>query len=346
MLNDDIQFNNSSDNSIVPSDIDEDEFGDVRVTPAMLRAKIAPQDPVEQLDNTRDLDDSEDEFGGAVVTPDMLRAKIPKQKVDTETDVKEDDKFHNAKIDIQQLKNKSLNETVAEILELPKGWDEIGFDTEYLAITDQRTVPFCISLHSAGNDAEYLHPNSYPAKFEPIMIDVKRKMKLIGEMQSLRVFKTPFVILDFLQDIYQIQWRTIKDLQRRRVKTLKMYLFFSFKDLEFLWSKDADFLYYCLQYLERIRRITTKFNKPIALPYEVSLPTQKGMKWHSLSIELVDICAMQGAKGLKTYLQNVGLSTDDKTVWDWSKNNNPLDFLIAKPQEFIKYIRGDVIFKI
>jgi hypothetical protein len=174
------------------------------------------------------------------------------------------------------------------------------------------------------------------------MIDVRRKMKIVGEMQSLRVFKTPFVILDFLEDVYKIQWRPIKDLQRRRVKTLKMYLFFSFKDLEFLWAKDADFLYYCLQYLERIRRITTKFNKPIALPYEVLLPTQKGMKWHSLSIELVDICAMQGAKGLKTYLQNVGLPTDDKSVWDWNKNNNPLDFLIAKPQEFIKYIRGDV----
>jgi hypothetical protein len=365
MLNDN-QFNNSSDNSIVSSEVDEDdEFGGARVTPAMLRAKIAPQETVTQPDNT---EDSEDEFGGAVVTLNMLRSKLPKPKVDTETDDDEDDEFGGAKVDIKQLKtkaksvnnndendksdgnevnikqvkNKSLNETVAEILKLPNGWDEIGFDTEYLAITDQRTVPFCISLHSASNDAEYLHPNSYPAKFEPIMIDVRRKMKLVGEMQSLRVFKTPFVILDFLQDVYKIQWRPIKYLQRRRVKTLKMYLFFSFKDLEFLWAKDADFLYYCLQYLERIRRITTKFNKPIALPYEVSLPTQKGMKWHSLSIELIDICAMQGAKGLKTYLQNVGLPTDDKTVWDWNKNNNPLDFLIQKPREFIKYIRGDV----
>ncbi|NJM74167.1 MAG: hypothetical protein HC862_31090 [Scytonema sp. RU_4_4] len=334
----------------------EDEFDGAKVTPAMLRAKIQPVETI-----VKEEDEDEDEFGGAVVTPDMLRAKLPKPKVDTETDEDEDneeDEFGGAKVDINQLRNrkssikqtetkkksKTLNETVAEILELPIGWDEIGFDTEYLAVTDQRTVPFCISLHSADNCAEYLHPNSHPAKFEPIMIDVRRKMKLIGELQSLRVFKSPFVILDFLNDIYKIQWRPIKDLQRKRVKTLKLYFFFSFKDLEFLWAKDSDFLYYCLEYLERIRRITTKFNKPIALPYEILLPSQKGMKWHCLSIELVDICAMQGAKGLKTYLQNVGLPTDDKTVWDWNKNNNPLDFLIQKSKEFIKYIRGDVKF--
>ncbi|MBP5977562.1 hypothetical protein HW132_33840 [Brasilonema sp. CT11] len=348
------QFSNLDDTSIVTSEVDEDdEFGGARVTPAMLRAKIAPQEAIAESDGT---DNQEDEFGDARVTPDMLRAKLPKPKVDTETDEDDEDEFGGAKVDINQLKNrnsnteqidvkeksKTLSETVAEILNLPDGWDEIGFDTEYLAITDQKTVPFCISLHSAGNCAEYLHPNSYPAKFEPIMIDVKRKLKVIGELQSLRVYQSPFVILDFLKDVYKIQWRPIKDLQRKRVHTLKMYFFFSFKDLEFLWAKDGDFLYYCLQYLERIRRITTKFNKPIALPYEVSLPSKKGMKWHALSIELVDICAMQGAKGLKTYLQNVGLPTEDKTVWDWNKNNNPLDFLIQKPKAFIPYIRGDV----
>lgn len=352
MLNDN-QFSNLKYTSIVTSEVDEDdEFYGARVTPAMLRAKITPQ---QQENDTESNDDQEDEFCDARVTPDMLRVKLPKPKVDTETDEDDEDEFGNAKVDINQLRNrnsieqseveeksKTLSETVAEILNLPDGWDEIGFDTEYLAITDQRTVPFCISLHSADNCAEYLHPNSYPAKFEPIMIDVKRKLKMIGELQSLRVYQSPFVILDFLKDIYKIQWRPIKDLQRKRVKTLKMYFFFSFKDLEFLWTKDADFLYYCLQYLERIRRITTKFNKPIALPYEVLLPSQKGMKWHALSIELVDICAMQGAKGLKTYLQNVGLPTDDKTVWDWNKNNNPLDFLIQKPKAFIPYIRGDV----
>lgn len=340
------------DTSIVASESDDDdEFGGARVTPAMLRAKIAPQEAIVESDDT---DDQDDEFGDARVTPNMLRAKLSKPKVDTETD--DEDEFGGAKVDINRLRNrnsnteqidvkeksKTLSETVAQILNLPDGWDEIGFDTEYLAITDQKTVPFCISLYSAGNCAEYLHPNSYPAKFDPIMVDVKRKLKMINELHSLRVFQSPFVVLDFLKDTYQIEWRPIKDLQRKRVKTLKMYFFFSFKDLEFLWAKNPDYLYYCLQFLERIRRITTKFNKPIALPYEVLLPSQKGMKWHALSIELIDLCAMQGAKGLKTYLQNIGLSTDDKTVWDWNKNNNPLDFLIQKPKEFVKYIRGDV----
>ncbi|MBW4635961.1 MAG: hypothetical protein KME30_29990 [Iphinoe sp. HA4291-MV1] len=357
MLNEN-QFSNLDNTSIVTSEIDEDdEFGDAKVTPAMLRAKIAlpSQETVIEPDCT---DDQEDEFGGARVTPDMLRNKLPKPKVDTETDEEadEEDEFGGARVDVNQLRNrnsnvkqgvvkeksKTPNNNVEETLKLPIGWDEVGFDTEYLATTDQRTTPFCISLFSAGNHAEYLHPDSHPAKFPPIMVDVRRKLKKIGEQDTLQVFESPFVILDFLNDKYNIEWRPIKDLQRRRVHTLKMYFFFSFKDLEFLWAKNTDFQYYCLQYLERIRRITTKFNKPLALPYEILLPTQKGMKWHCLSIELIDIAAMQGAKSLKVYLQNVGLPTDDKTVWDWNKNNNPLDFLIQKPKEFIKYIRGDV----
>lgn len=301
--------------------------------------------------------DDDDEFDGFIVDINQLRSRLKGSVTHVEED--EEDEFGGAVVDINQLRSKvktdastipqsskaktsTLNKTVAEVLELPDNWDEIGFDTEYLARTNQRTVPFCISLFSADNFAEYLHPDSHPAKFPQIMSDVRRKMKLLGELQSLRVFKTPFVILDFLNDIYKIQWRENKDLQRRKVHVIKMYFFFSFKDLEFLWMKDSDFLYYCLQFLERIRRITTKFNKPIALPYELLLPTEKGMKWHALSIELVDLCAMQGAKGLKTYLQNVGLPDETKDLWDWNKNNNPLDFITFKPKEFLTYIRGDV----
>lgn len=301
--------------NVTLNDDDDDEFGGLTVNIEALKAKCQ-------------IEDDDDEFGGLTVNIEALKAKSqPQSEVQIKPLVK---------------KEKSLSETVAEVLELPDGWDKIGFDTEYIPQTDARTLPFCVSLYSAGNCAEYLHPESHPAKFMPVMVDVKRKMKLIGELQSLRVFSTPFVILDFLSDIYKIQWRPIKDLQRRRVKTIKLYFFFSFKDLEFLFAKSPDFAYYCLAYLERIRRITTKFNKPITLPYEIYLPTNRDMKWQALSIELVDICAMQGAKGLKTYLQNIGVSTEDKTTWDWNKHGNALDFLIQKPREFINYIRGDV----
>lgn len=302
-------------NISVASTDDDDEFGGVTVNIEDLKARCL-------------INDDEDEFGGLTVDIEALKARSTTEP--------------HPQIKPEVKKEKSLSQTVAKILELPDGWDEIGFDAEYIPETDAATQPFCISIYSAGNCTEYLHPESQPAKFAPVMVDVKRKMKLIGELQSLRVFKTPFVILDFLNDIYKIQWRPIKDLQRKRVKTIKLYFFFSFKDLEFLFAKSPDFLYYCLQFLERIRRITTKFNKPIALPYELLLPTKRGMKWQALSIELVDICAMQGAKGLKTYLQNVGLSTEDKTTWDWNKHGNALDFLIQKPRDFINYIRGDV----
>ncbi len=308
---------------------EDDEFGGAMVDINQLRARaLAAQTP--------DIDE-DDEFGGAMVDINQLRSRaLATQKSDIETTV----------IDINQLigkaKTPTLNETVGEILELPDGWDEMATDAEFLAQTDKPTVPFCISLYSAGNHGEYLHPNSHPAKYKPILIDVKRKMGLLAEMQSLRVFQTPFVILDFLQDTYKIQWRPIKDLQRKRVKTIKLYFFFSFKDIQFLFAKDSDFLYYCLQFLERIRRITTKFNKPIPLPYELYLPTQKGMKWTAVSLELIDICAMQGAKRLQIYLQNVGLPDETKDLWDWEKNGNPMDFMMTRPKDFLKYIRGDV----
>ncbi|MHC5855252.1 hypothetical protein [Nostoc sp.] len=66
------------------------------------------------------------------------------------------------------------------------------------------------------------------------------------------------------------------------------------------------------------------------------------MKWHALSIELIDVCAMQGAKGLQVYLQNVGLPDETKDLWDWKINNNPMDFFMQKPKDFLTYIRGDV----
>jgi hypothetical protein len=298
-------------------DDEEDEFDGLTVDMEAFKARCKPVDD----------SDEDDEFGGLTVDMEVFAARCKSNSTDKTQDT---------------IDGRNLAQTVADVLNLPEGWDEIGFDSEYLSQTDNPTIPFCTSFHSAGNFAEYLHPQSHPALHSPVMVDVKRKMRLIAELQSLRVFKTPFVILDFLEDTYGIRWRPIKDFQRKRVHTLKMYFFFSFKDLQFLWAKNNDFMYYCLQYLERIRRITTKFNKPITLPYEVFLPCKKGMKWHCLSMELIDLSAMQGSKSLKTYLQNVGLPDDCKNVWDWDKDNNPLNFLIQKPREFIQYIRSDV----
>lgn len=327
---------------------------------------------------TKDYNDDDDEFGGYVLDINQVRAKCmavnrtdnkPGNK-STNINLDEDDEFDGRTIDINEIKNRCLkhiasdtkvsedityknhhnnsvfNKEKSDLISLPSNWDHIGCDAEFYARTDLKTVPFCITLNSESNVQSYLHPESLPAKNPAVMVDIRRKLKIIGELNSLRFYKTPFVILDFIKDTYNIEWRPIKDLSRRRTKTLKIYFFFSFKDLQYLWAKDADFLYYCLQYLERIRRITTKFNKPITLPYEIYLPTKKGMKWHSLSIELLDVSAMQGSKGLKIYHQNVGLPVDDKDgVWDWNKDNNPLNFFITKTKEFMNYIRWDVNLK-
>ena len=95
--------------------------------------------------------------------------------------------------------------------------------------------------------------------------------------------------------------------------------------------------------LERIRRITSKFNRPIPLPYEQYLPDKKGrMKWKSVALNIQDLSAMQGSKALATYYSNVGMSTDDKNEYEkWEKARMDLR-LLENPTRFLRYIRSDV----
>lgn len=226
---------------------------------------------------------------------------------------------------------------------LPDGWSILSTDAEYIPITNYPTIPLTVQFaDSAGLSREYLHPN-HPYSDNQLK-ELRKILEELGESDALHVFRAPNAILDYYHDIYGIEWRESPNPNKRRyIQTIDLHIFFSFKDLEFTFNSKEEYVFYCLERLERIRRITTKFNRPIPLPYEMRLPNKKGkLVWKSIALNILDVSAMQGSKGLETYLGNVGMSTDGKTEYErWEKSRMDLR-LLENSAKFLRYIRSDV----
>lgn len=253
----------------------------------------------------------------------------------------------------QSNKNKKRLENVAKSrtstpqtvkLNLPDGWDTISTDAEYIPVTDYPTIPLCIQFaDGANNSREYLHPN-HPYTDKQLE-ELKKELNTLGETETLHTFEAPHAVLDYYQDTYGINWRESPNPNKRRyTQIINYHIFFSFKDLQYTFKSDEDYQFFMLCRLERIRRITSKFNRPIPLPYEIQVPNKQGNKliWKSVSLNILDVSAMQGSKGLSTYLGNVGMSTDDKNEYErWEKSRMDLR-LLENPSRFLRYIRSDV----
>jgi hypothetical protein len=302
--------------------------------------------PAKQAVHTNTDDDDEDEFcvaGTAILIP---ARKIPsKNKNNTNPESEdEDDEFCVAGVEIQIPQIQKLTPITDKHyspLLLPESWDKISTDTEYVPVTNNPTTPLTVQYASAGKKREYLHPKHPYNKHE--LKDIQYQLKKLGELESLKMFESPLGILDYLKDEFEIEWRLAKNPNKRRyTHTLKLFLFWSFKDIEFQFATKEDYIFYALPKLEKIRRITTSFNRPIALPYEIRIPSTKGFQWKSLSLEIIDISAMQGAKSLKVYMRNVGLNTTDKETYS-NKEKSRMDLrLIENVAKFLPYIRSDV----
>lgn len=267
--------------------------------------------------------------------------------------------------DIDITPEQELNERLAEELrraerskmdrsklpykEILKEISCISTDAEYLPVINSPTVPLVVTFGTLDADesgsmaypGEYLHPN-HPFTSEELA-GVRTQLNLQGESQKcLTEFTHGFALLDYLKDGWGIASRKL-DGKRKKVHTIKLFFFWSFKDLEFLWADKDFYRNEILPRLSRIRRITTPYGKPIALPYEIALKTSRNkVEWHSLSIELVDISAMQGAKGLETYMLNVGLSTTDKSLYTKADKSRMDLRLLENPEKYLRYIRADV----
>jgi hypothetical protein len=306
--------------------------------------------PVRQSEVPNSKDDSdEDEFcvvGTAILIPTRKQHSKNKDNTNTESEDSndEEDEFCIAGDEIQiPLLKKTIQITDENTppLILPENWDKISTDTEFVPVTNNPTIPLTVQYASAGKKREYLHPNHPYNKHE--LKDIQYQLKKLGELDSLKIFQSPLGILDYLKDEFNIEWRVAKDPNKRRyTHTIKLFLFWSFKDIEFQFAAKEDYIFYALPKLEKIRRITTSFNRPIALPYEIQIPSTKGFQWKSLSLEIIDISAMQGAKSLKVYMGNVGLNTSDKGTYK-NKEKSRMDLrLLENVARFLPYIRSDV----
>lgn len=274
------------------------------------------------------------------------RAETPKSGFRT----MKSDKFKSkcripSKKDLKRIENvaKARKQTVEDVIifdSLPNGWDTLSTDAEFIPACDMGTVPLCSSItDDASNKGEYLHVNN-PYSDDEIEY-IRECLDAIGEFKALKVSYAPNMILDYYKDTYGIEWRRNENSKRKYVHIINLIIFFSFKDIQYTFKSDTDYQFYVLTKLERIRRITSKFNKPIPLPYELYLPGKTGhWKWTSISLNIQDISAMQGTNGLKTYYQNVGIDSTDKGYEGKEKSRMDLR-LLEDPVKFLKYIRCD-----
>lgn len=317
---------------------DEDEFcvaGETIWIPCKYPPEVTPDE------------DEDDEFSVAGETIQIplrpVSKSLARSNLTTTDDEDEEDEFSVAgetiELPINVNQSKGFKSKRSDI-KLPEGWDNISTDSEYVPKPNAPTVPLTVQFASGGQHKEYLHPSHPLNKHQ--LADVRYQLKKIGEEDALKIFESPLAILDYLNDAFGIKWRHAPDPNRRRyVKTLKLYIFHSFKDIEFQFASTDDYVFYVLPKLERIRRITTRFNRPIALPYEILLPGN-GFQWYSVSIEIVDISAMQGAKSLKTYMSNVGMPTSDKEAYKPSQKARMDLRMVENTKKFLEYIRSDV----
>jgi hypothetical protein len=199
-------------------------------------------------------------------------------------------------------------------------------DSEYVARANEKTKPVCIGLQDeSGKQGFYLHP----------------RFLLPTDKQKHEKFKAPFAPFDF----YNLEYKPLKGKVKNTV-TFEIFFFFSFKDIEFLFANEDDYVKNILPNVQRIRRITGKFKHgttSIKLPWQIYCEGNDGKKrWHKVRIKLFDICAMQGPGGLETYANRVGMVMVDKGMFNQNEKENMDKTYIARPFDMEAYCLGDL----
>lgn len=196
-------------------------------------------------------------------------------------------------------------------------------DTEYQPVRDKPTIPITVQVKTADGGARmFLHP------LAPVEENKRHHP----------TFRSPFAPIDGLG----LNWRDSEERTEHAFQ-IEVYMFFSFKDIEFLFADASVYRKWVLPQLARTRRISHGL-KPIVLPYQVEMVTEKGSKqWRRLSIRVIDICAMQGVAGLSTYAENVGLKMEDKETYTHSEKSRMFEMYLDNPNKFESYATGDLV---
>lgn len=210
-------------------------------------------------------------------------------------------------------------------------------DSEYQPELDEKTRPINVTMASPYlPEAFLIHPNACNR--------VKEKAREVGD----KIFESPFAPIDYLD----VEW---KDVSRncKNYQTYEVEIFWSFKDIEFLFASEADYRA-ILPQLSRTRRISSMhevhtdkgifMTASISLPWAVHMPDPNNdgkMRWFRLSIKIIDVSAMQGSESLETYAHNVGIVMDAKETYTPAEKAKMEEMYCADPAKFKRYALGD-----
>ena len=203
---------------------------------------------------------------------------------------------------------------------------QFSTDSEYLPREDDKTLPISVAIKGLNEDAKfYLHPNC------PINENDRQH----------DCFRSPFVPFDY----YGIEYReidlTIKRKRNSHYCRFESFIFYSYKDIEFLFSDEKIYREYVLPHLNKVRRISVR--RAIRLPWEVYVNDEKGkFRWMQATYKPIDISAMQGMEGLDNYAKNVGIKLENKHSYT-SDEKKRMDLrYIENPEKFEAYNQGDL----
>ena len=217
---------------------------------------------------------------------------------------------------------------------------KFDIDTEFQSLLDCNTKPISIQVGGDLGDAFF------------ISIDADNEIKEKAEKIGHRVQKAPFIIFDYLGCLY----RKKESTPGKNWLKCNLHIFFSFKDIEFAFSKESGIYEdLILPFLQRTRRISIfkenatpdgqRINNSIPIGYQAYLPELENhgkMRWFDVSVTISDISAMQGSESLKTYAQNVGIILPDKDEYSFSEKSNMTKQYLDNPHRFEKYGLGDL----
>ncbi|MFM6397278.1 MAG: hypothetical protein ACKPFF_11425, partial [Planktothrix sp.] len=220
----------------------------------------------------------------------------------------------------------------------------IATDSEFQPKINCRVTPIGLVIEdSNGNRRFYIHPNASPR--------VLKKARQVGH----KIFEYDFAILDFLKDVYGYNVKNLDGTESlKNLKCVDIHIFWSFKDLEFLFAKKEDYVNLLLNKLERTRRIRIDNEchtsnglirgNSVSLPYTVQLPDNSNNgknRWFKISIIISDISAMQGNASLKEYASNVGITMSDKESYTAIQKTIMEEMYVDNPFKFERYTKGD-----
>lgn len=199
----------------------------------------------------------------------------------------------------------------------------ISVDSEYKTLANNKTKPISIQIYTPGREPRfYLHPD----------------VELAQEERKHPTFKTPFVVLDYLN----FEWDFLDDPESiKKTLRLELHLFFSFKDIEFLFAQEFVYRDFVLPRINRQRRIYSR--RVFTLPFKVKVPNDRDhLEYHKLTLDVLDISAMQGSGSLGDYAYNAGIEMPTKVYYTPDEKSDMLVQYRKDCKKFEEYALGDV----